>query len=388
MPPTAEEVEGFQGAAFAGFDFDGEDEPALGNHEIDFGVGIFIFVQPVEHFGRGLGVEAEVLGDELFGQGAFVDKRTLLDGLKLDPIVAEQTADQSHIEKIEFQDAGVHARAKGDAGAIAGVDGQGDLSLDEQLEELSGMGAGSIGKEMCVFCLLAQVEGEVAKKALQVGQIGLAGVFGEIIDIGVENAVLNTGDGCEVAGGGKALDGLGHSAHEEILTLSGQESFMGLEGEGGRALEVEGFQPFQGRRVHDLEELAESHGLEEKILDAADGHRKGFAAEGELEQGSCGDDGQLWAVLEKIPKRLQCVGRGLNFIQEDQCPGPDAPSADGLQVPKDETDIQPGKNPVHIPMPLKIDFEEVQAVLFGEEPNESGFAYLSGPSQHEGFPDL
>jgi hypothetical protein len=78
----------------------------------------------------------------------------------------------------------------------------------------------------------------------------------------------------------------------------------------------------------------------------------------------------------------------LDFIQEDESPGPDAPSADGLQVSKDERDIQSGENAVHIPMPLEIDLEEVQSVLFGEEPNERGFAYLSGPSQHEGFPDL
>jgi hypothetical protein len=32
---------------------------------------------------------------------------------------------------------------------------------------------------------------------------------------------LNAGDRREVAGGGKALDGLGHSAHEEILALAG-----------------------------------------------------------------------------------------------------------------------------------------------------------------------
>jgi hypothetical protein len=163
---------------------------------------------------------------------------------------------------------------------------------------------------------------------------------------------------------------------------------MGLEGKGGRAVEVEGFHPLQRRRVHDLEELTEAHWLEEKILDAADGHREGFAAEGELEQRSCGYDGQLWAVLEKISERLESVGRGLDFIEEEQGSGPDAPSADGLQIPKDERDIQPGENAVHIPMPLEIDLEEVQSVLFGEEPNERGFAYLPGTSEHEGFPDL
>ena len=149
---------------------------------------------------------------------------------------------------------------------------------------------------------------------------------------------------------------------------------------------VQQFQPLQRGGVHCFQELAKSHRLEMKITHTANRHGKTRTTQGEFQQRSRCHDGQVRPFLEKIPERLQRVGRGLDFIQKNERASPRAPASNCLQIGKNRAHIQPGKNRIQIPMPLQIDLQQVQALIFGEQADQCGFSHLPRTSQNKGFP--
>ena len=97
----------FQGTAFARLDLHGEHEKALRDDEVDFGVRVFAFVEPVKQLGRGCegGIEIEVLGDELLCERSFIHQGALLEALDIKPVLAAQPTQEADIEKKKFEGA-------------------------------------------------------------------------------------------------------------------------------------------------------------------------------------------------------------------------------------------------------------------------------------------
>jgi hypothetical protein len=103
-----EEVQAFEGAGGAGFDFDGDDAGVDGEEKIDFGLAVEGFADPevegVLTVGW-LGGE-EFLGGELFGGGAAVDGEEVWLGNEFG-VDAEGGVEEADVEEGEFDEAGV-----------------------------------------------------------------------------------------------------------------------------------------------------------------------------------------------------------------------------------------------------------------------------------------
>ena len=72
-------MDGSQTPRFAGFDFDGNYVPFLGNHEVDFGIGRPSLSKPVVYFWilQALMAIGEVLGHELLAYISPIDQQCI-----------------------------------------------------------------------------------------------------------------------------------------------------------------------------------------------------------------------------------------------------------------------------------------------------------------------
>jgi len=71
------------------------------------------------------------------------------------------------------------------------------------------------------------------------------------------------------------------------------------------------------------------------------------------------------------------MGRGLDFIQKKQCLRSNALASNSLKITQNQIDIQGSKNPVHIPMPLQIQLEQIQTLIRRKKPHQRGLSNLS-----------
>ena len=71
------------------------------------------------------------------------------------------------------------------------------------------------------------------------------------------------------------------------------------------------------------------------------------------------------------------MGRGLDFIQKKQCLRSNPLASNGLKIAQNQIDIQRSKNPIHIPMPLQIQLEQIESLLRRKKPHQRGLPNLS-----------